>query len=328
MKMLGVAAASVVLGFGTASAPLLGQAPRNLDQVPLYPGAVRQPDREAELVSPGEVSRTVWVYRVKAPIEDVVRFYLPRLQAHEIRTDADRERANDAMERLAPGQATAITLEFEPVDLSPDAFAELAAGGDRSAAQLAAATRAAYAKDRTPFRPDTWIASATFAWAARPDADRRLMFDLSLEDVEAWEIRETTYHHQTEIAINFQQEGPVAAMEQPAEQPPAAPMAAPSESALGVPLYPGAKFDGRVSAQMSASDEEGIYYVYTSTDTPQQVTTFYQARTGKKGITNEGGTMIAVKGEGLFPELGVTIQPNMGTYPPTVKTMLAIRKRR
>src|SRR5262249_29565550 len=92
-------------------------------------------------------------------------------------------------------------------------------------------------------------------------------------------------------------------------------MSAPPESELGVPLYPKAQFDGRSSADLSQMDKGGTYYVYTSTDTPQLVTAFYQTRTGKKGITNEGGTLIAVKGEGPFPDLGVTIQPNAGTYP-------------
>ncbi len=329
MTLLRTAVLSALLpAVGPALPPLLCQAPSQLDQIPIFAGASRQADREAELVAPEEKLRTVRVYRVTAPIEDVLRFYQQRLQAQELRTEAERERVYAAMEQLAPGRATAVTLELEPVDLSPAAFSEAAAGGDRSAAQLAAATRAAYAKGRTPLRPDTWIASATFGWGGRPSADRRVQFSLGLEDVEAWEIRESSYHHETEIVINVQEEGPVAAAEEPEERAPAAPMAAPPETDLGVPLYPGAQFDGRMSAEMSRSDDEANYFVYTSTDAPQQVTAFYQSRTGKKGQTNEAGTLIVVKGQGLFPDLGVTVQPNAGTYPPSVKTMLTIRKRR
>ncbi len=326
MTFLRAAVLSALLpAVGPALPQLLCQAPTRLDQIPVFAGAARQPDREAELVSPGEMGRTVRVYRVKSPIEDVLRFYQQRLRAQEVRTEAERDRAYGD---VPPGGATAVLLELEPVDLSPAAFSEAAAGGDRSAAQLAAATRAAYAKGRTPLRPNTWIASATFDWGVRPNADRHVLFSLSLEDVEAWEILESSYHHETEIVINVQDEGSVAAAEEPEERAPAAPMAAPSERDLGVPLYPGAKFDGRMSGQMSASDEEANYYVYTSADTPQQVATFYQTRTGKKGLTTEGGVLIAVRGEGLFPELGITVQPNAGTYPPNVKTMLTIRKRR
>ena len=207
---------------------------------------------------------------------------------------------------------------------------QICLGLDPDPAQLAAALRAVYARKRTPLRPDTWLESAEFWWAAIPPNGQRLQFMLSLEDVEGFEIQEPSYHHETEIVINLQQEGLGGAeeAEEPEEGAPPTPMAAPRESDLGVPLYPGARFDGRVSAQMSASDEEADYYVYTSTDAPQQVTAFYQTRTGRKGITTEGGTLIAVKGEGLFPDLGVTVQPNAGTYPAPVKTMLTIRKKR
>jgi hypothetical protein len=46
----------------------------------------------------------------------------------------------------------------------------------------------------------------------------------------------------------------------------------------------------------------------------------YERQTGKKGIRNEGGWSIAVKGSSLFPELGIMVQPNAGTHPPAVKT--------
>lgn len=277
--------------FSSSVAPLLCQAPTELAQIPIYAGASRQPDREAEEAPSGLQGRTTRVYRVRTPIEDVVRFYQQRLQAQELRTDADRARTAAAAEQLAPGRATAVVLQL-----------------DRS--------------------EDTKrVTSATFDWEYRPNADRHLQFDLSLEDVEPEEGQESS-PHQTEIVIQVQDDGPVAAEEEPKAQAPAAPMAAPTEGDLGVPLYPGARFDGRMSGQMSASDEEANYYVYTSADTPQQVATFYQTRTGKKGLTTEGGVLIAVRGEGLFPELGITVQPNAGTYPPSVKTMLTIRKRR
>ena len=38
--------------------------------------------------------------------------------------------------------------------------------------------------------------------------------------------------------------------------------------------------------------------------------------------------MIVLRGEGLFPDLGVTVQPNVGTFAPPVRTMITVRKRR
>ncbi len=111
-------------------------------------------------------------------------------------------------------------------------------------------------------------------------------------------------------------------------QVPPAPMAAPSAADLGVPLYPGARFDGQMSASMSGMGDNANYYVYTSADAPALVTSFYESKTGKKGTTNEAGTLIAVVGEGLFPDLGITIQPNPGSYPPEVKSIITVRKKK
>jgi hypothetical protein len=324
--LLRLATASALLGINAAFVPLTAQTPTSVSQIPIYAGATRQPDREAEVYGTPEPGQRI--YRVRAPIEDVVRFYQQRLQAREIRSEDERSQARDAYQQIPAGRASGAVMLLDPVDLTSAHFAETAERGENPA-QLAAAWRAAYAQKRTPFRPNTWIHVADFEWGANPGGGTPLEFYLSLEDVGAWQIREPGYFHETEIGINVQGTGPVAEERQEEEEEaPVAPMTAPSAAELGVPLYPGVRFDGRISAEMSRSDEEGIFYVYSSTDTPQQVTAFYQTRTGKKGVTTEGGTMIAVKGEGLLPELGVTIQPNVGTFPPPAKTMLTIYQKR
>jgi hypothetical protein len=38
--------------------------------------------------------------------------------------------------------------------------------------------------------------------------------------------------------------------------------------------------------------------------------------------------LIVVRGEGLFPDLAVTVQPNPGSHPPAVKSIITVRKRR
>jgi len=328
---------ALLLGLAAASVPLWAQAPKTLEQVPVYPGAARQPAKEAEEAEPSPtptpgmdamMSETVRIYTVNAGLEDVTRFYQQRLQAREIRTDADRDRVVPESEKLAVGQTSTVWLEVTPANLNPDAFGERASG-NRSAAQLAAAARAVYQRTRpTPFRPNEWLLSATLDWEVKASASQDLKFTIALHDTEDFAILEPSYHNETQIEFTVQVWRAAAAEAAPQGRPSAAPMGAPAESELGVPLYPGARFDGQMSAALSASDPGGNYYVYTSADPPQQIATFYQARTGKRGTTTEGGTLIAVKGEGLFPDLGVTVQPNTGTYPPNVKTMLTIRKRK
>jgi hypothetical protein len=325
MPSLRLAAASALLAAGVTVAPLPGQTPTTPDRIPIYPGATRQAEREAEVYgAPGPGQR---IYRVRAPIEDVVRFYQQRLQAREIRSEDEADRARDAYPQIPAGKTSGAVMRLDPEDLTPAHFAETAQEGENPA-QLAAAWRAAYTQKRTPFRPNTWIHAADFEWGAVPSAGQVMEFYLTLEDVGAWQIREPSYFHETEISINVQGTGPVAEEREEEEEAPAAPMAAPSAAELGVPLYPGAKFDGRISAEMSRSDEEANYYVYSSTDTPEQVTAFYRTRTGKAGITTPGGVMFAVRGGGLFPDLAVTVQPNAGTFPAPAKTMLTIRKKR
>jgi hypothetical protein len=326
MPSLRLATASALLAAGATVAPLPGQTPTTPDRIPIYPGATRQPDREAEVYgTPASGQR---IYRVRAPIEEVVRFYQQRLQAREVRSEDERSQARDAYEQIPAGKTSGAVMLLDPVDLTPSHFAETAEAGENPA-HLAAAWRAAYTQKRPPFRPNTWIHAAMIEWGTVPSAGQLVEFYLSLEDVGAWQIREPEYFHETEIGINVQGTGPVAEERQEEEEEaPVAPMAAPSPAELGVPLYPGAKFDGRISAEMSRSDEEANYYVYSCSDTPEQVAAFYHARTGKVGLTTPGGVMFAIRGEGLFPDLGLTVQPNAGTFPAPAKTMLTIRKKR
>jgi hypothetical protein len=324
-------------------APLAAQAPTRVEQIPVYPGAARQPDREAEVAQPMETSQgaapgaqgapVVRVYRVAAAVEDVVRFYQQRLAAREIFTEEDRQQAY--AENLAAGQHSAVVFQVDSVDLGPQAWADAAEGSGRTVQQYAAAVRAAYAKARTPFRPDKWLDGAYFEWAARESEDVGTDLSVQVQDVTDVSILDPTYHNVAEVEIWVRpwRSGEAIAEEQEearneeAERP-VAPMAAPTEAQLGVPLYPGARFDGLVSAQMSASDEEANYYVYGSGDAVATIATFYEQRTGKKGTVTEGGVMITVRGQGLFPDLAIVIQPNETMLPPSAKSVITIRKRR
>lgn len=314
---------ATLAGMLTVVSPLDAQAPTRLEQIPTYPGAARVPDREAEETSMGAAayvdrvlrSSAVRVYRVAAALEDVARFYQQRLAAREIQSEEDWERAYP--EHVRAGQASPVLCQFEPVDLGPE-----------SALENVATVRAAYARKRAPFRPGVWLVGADFRWTHRESATRHTEFNLYLQDTEAFELTTSDYHHETEIVILARTwDAPEAAEEEPEPEPVAA-MAAPTEAQLGVPLYPGARFDGDISAQMSEGDDTGIYYVFASADPVTTVAAFYERHTGKKGMETEGGVLIVVQGQGLFPDLGVTVQPNVGTFAGSVRSVITVRRRR
>jgi hypothetical protein len=334
---------AAIAGLVAVCLPLAAQTPTRVAQIPVVAGAVRQPDREAEVqaelptqadVPPGVVvSDLVRVYRTSAPVEDVVRFYQKALAAREVWDEADREQA--WVDNCDVGQTSPVIFMVDSVDLSPDAWAEQASGSGRSPQQYAAAVRAAYAKARPPFRRDAWLHGAYFEWSRRESESRGANLSISVQDVSDLGILDPSYAHVTEIEVRAipwrsweaAEEDEQAEAER-AEEVPVEPMAAPSEAQLGVPIYPGARFEGRMSAELSQSDEEANYYVFGSADAAPAVTAFYRQRTGKPGIEVEGGVLIAVRGEGLFPDLAVTIQPNVGTLPASVKSVITVRKRR
>ena len=305
--------------------PLVAQAPTRLDQIPTYAGATRVPDREAEersmLGEPGGFaeltlrSNEIRIYRVAASLEDVARFYQQRLGAREIRSEDDWEQTYP--ENVRAGQASPVLCQFEPVDLSAE-----------SGLDDVAAVRAAYAKARAPFRAGVWLVGADYRWVWRESATRHTEFNLVLQDTESFEITTPEYRNETEIMILVRTWDEAGMAEEEPEPAPVAAMAPPTEAQLGVPLYPGARFDGGISAQMSAGDDTGNYYVFASGDPVAKIQAFYEQRMGKKGLVNEGGVLIVVQGEGLFPDLGLTVQPNVGTFAPPAQSVITVRRRK
>lgn len=86
---------------------------------------------------------------------------------------------------------------------------------------------------------------------------------------------------------------------------------APTETELGVPVYPGARFDGDVSGGMTQSDQK--VWVYYSDDAPAKVVAFYQQKTGKKANEwDKDKFLIGLKGNPVMPEHGLTIETLAG----------------
>jgi hypothetical protein len=101
----------------------------------------------------------------------------------------------------------------------------------------------------------------------------------------------------------------------------------PTEAQLGVPAYPGAKYDGQMSGGMSQPDT--YYWIFTTTDAIDKVATFYKGKTGLTPREMSGSYLFAVKkGESeLFPDHGVMIEPNK-MLPPPAKTVITVIKKK
>lgn len=100
---------------------------------------------------------------------------------------------------------------------------------------------------------------------------------------------------------------------------------APGPAELGVPVYPGAKFDAAKSKGLSSASEK--YYIFTSTDAPAQVIAFYERNTGKKGTVMGGATIVVLEGQPPFPKHGVLVETNRPElYPAPVKTVFTVRR--
>jgi hypothetical protein len=102
---------------------------------------------------------------------------------------------------------------------------------------------------------------------------------------------------------------------------------APSEADLGVPFYPGARYEAATSKGLSQPSEK--YYVFTTADALSKVQAFYEAAAKRKAVASgDGGAVILVlEGAAPFPKHGIVIEPNRpGMYPATVRTVFTIRR--
>jgi hypothetical protein len=85
----------------------------------------------------------------------------------------------------------------------------------------------------------------------------------------------------------------------------------PTDAELGVPRYPGARFDGDVSGGMTQSSQK--VWVFFSDDAPPKVVAFYEEKTGKKATEWEKQKyMLPLKGESVMPDHGLTIETLQG----------------
>jgi|SRR5262245_25424029 len=306
--LLGILAlATAASGSGHA---LAGQPPdrKLLDKVPVHPAATPVPTGTDTLPNPqlGFTLESGQLYLAKAAPEAVVKFYQAKLSAHEVSSAQFEE----SLEQAETGELDKVVFTLVPPDFQSPAVKPMAGA----------------IKKRPPYRPGEWVAWARFAWCERqPDGEVALFGVGILDGMDRRrpnEARTVLWLTAGAPGNETGEPGEPGTREEVDAVPP--PMAEPEAAKLGVERYPGAVFDGSNSAGMSSDVER--YYIFTSTDPPEKVIAFYERTTGKKRTKTEGGVLIAVKGTGPFPELGVTIQPNPGSYPAAVKTMITVRR--
>ena len=102
---------------------------------------------------------------------------------------------------------------------------------------------------------------------------------------------------------------------------------APTPADLGVPVYPGARYEATMSQGMSQEREK--YYVFTTPDALDRVKAFYESATrhASEPFGDGGAVMIALAGQAPFPTHGIVIEPSRpGMFPPAVRTVITVRR--
>lgn len=91
---------------------------------------------------------------------------------------------------------------------------------------------------------------------------------------------------------------------------PPPPMPKPTEAQMGAPVYPGATYDGQMSAALSQDDFH--YWVFSTPDPVAKVAGFYKQKTGLVPLEIGGNYQFTIKkGDNpYFPDRGITIEPD------------------
>lgn len=303
-------------------------APRTVQEIPVYAGAVRDQAAEAEILEQYEEftdgsryrSRTVRVYKAKALIDQVCKFYIDKLGA---KPGASWEDPSD----LEPGRASAVRYElgFYDDSIFQDQHEYDVLLWDGKWVRSACEKRPQWEKGR-------WLNQVWFEWRIMLHNGDLATYTVLLED-EGFDSSKKIDFQSTRIGIVEEVEKSEEAMdeewdeemdrqvEEKARQLAKNP---PTEKTLGVPFYPGWIFSPEISAGMSLSDDFQIY-VFFSNDTSDKVVDFYRQRLNTEPSSSEWGYLFALKGQLPIPDEGLSIQQNQlfVDFPPT---MISVQK--
>lgn len=312
-----------------SSVTIQAAVPKSEKEIPVYPGAVRDQAAEKELLRQdseyGEDvtktwrSNTVKVYTVKAVINEVAQFYIQKLPAKE-----------GAPDNFVPKPGAVLPPWYELSCYEPDIFKDQY--DDKGKLFYDGKWVKSVFSQRKQWSKNEWLNNIQFEWNIVLNNGDMAQYSILVED-EGYDAQKKVIFNSTRITVRIlvtkSQEALTDEQDQEMDQDTAKKASQlaknpPTEKTLGVPIYPGSVFDLENSAGMS-SDGEYQYYIYLSNDPPSKVLGFYEQRLGKKAMSNEGGYMIALKGQLPIPEEGLTIQPNT-MFGGKAKTVITVQK--
>jgi hypothetical protein len=299
-------------------------APTSEAMVPLVPGAV--PDHQAEAfweeyTGPGGVylfvdgyelplvSEAHAFYSIGAPLEDVARYYVMELGAVEAYgMQAD-------FQSLAEGETTPIYVEYAFYDWQFEDSYDYEGKLLRSGAMVRETLRA----NRLPHSSGGWLSTAVFSWYYRDWNGDILLLEVVCEDGSFDEHYAEFLGTKTVISVHrytYMSEEAAWEMEDEAMDALIVDLAGemalspPTSESLGIPIYPGAQFQPRLSAGMSFG--ETSFYIFTAVETPAEVIKWYEKETGLKSESwDVDRYSIAISGYMPFPDKGLTVEPDM-----------------
>jgi hypothetical protein len=314
----------LIFGFSRSAA----QVPKSENEIPILSGAVREADKEASKKdemswdqNPTLRKAVLKVYRTGASPEEVFGFYRQKIGGKEGSMDTDPM-------GIARGTVSQVWYEIDyytDEDLSDYDFDGSKHPGVWMKQNLT--------KYRKPQSPGQWIKGARFNWLKKESNNDLttfyiIIFDESFESspekyatAASIEIQVTT--EKSEQAVrdesDAEQDRKTGELSESLRQKP------PTAKDLGVPLYPGAKFDADNSSGMSAGNDYAIY-IYLTQDQPSKVAAFFEKQLKITPVeVGNDQYMIPLKGQMPVPDEGISIQPNT-MFGGSAKTVISIQK--
>jgi hypothetical protein len=307
-----------------------GETPKSEKEIPIYQGAARDASRESELkgqmswdMDQSLRSAVLKVYKVGASTEDVFNFYLQKVGGKEGTVDIDPM-------AIKPGAISQVSYEIEYY--KDEEFTDHPIEHDIK--HPGTWMKQKLTENRKPPKPAKWIKEAKYNWFKKESNNDFTTFYVIMHD-ESFDFTEVKkYKTNTEIEIQvttsksdqaMREENEEKMDKETAELSKSLKSTPPTEKELGVPVYPGAKFDADATAGMSAGNDYAMY-LYLTTDEPSKVANFYEKQLKiKPAEIVKGRYMIALKGKLPLPEEGISIEPNT-MFGGSAKTVISIQK--
>ena len=302
---------------------LAAQVPKSEKEIPVYPGAVRDMNKESSLksemggeMSPNVRSGVLKVYMAGASAEEVFKFYLQKISAKEGVPDTDPR----GLQRGAVSQAS-----YQIFYYTDENFADYEGHPGTWIKQ-------SLVKNRKPYAPGKWITGGYINWYKKESNDDLTTFYINIDD-ESFGDSPRKYKTATSIRISVGTEKSEQAMREETdvqmdqkveELAKSLKSKPPTAKDLGAPLYPGATFNADASAGMSAGNDYAMY-LYLTTDPPSKVAAFYEQQLKIKPAAQGGRYMIPLKGKLPIPDEGIVIEPNT-MFGGNAKTVITIQK--